>query len=107
MHLRLAFLLSLAFGVSAAVAAPKISSGISTNGVIAYQDDRDPTQFHYLPGRVALQLGSTLDAFRVTYWGIGGPYRVQESDGQVQSRVGAVIAGNATFDISADQRLAI
>ena len=84
--------------------APKLNRGVSTGAAIAWQDSENQNQFHYMPSRVELKLGETLQSFAVTYWGIGKKYLVQESSGKISSRVGAVIAGTASLDISGNQR---
>src|SRR4051794_17817400 len=73
-------------------AAPKFSQGTAIAGVIAFQDDIDPTQFHYLPGRVDLDLGANLKAFKAQYWGIGPTHWAQDTDGSIYSIVGAIIS---------------
>lgn len=86
--------------------APKLTSGTATDGVIAYQDHADPTQFHYIPARADCILGDTLLDFDVTYWGINpAPYYVLvPPDTTPFNSVGAVLAGRARLDISAKQR---
>jgi hypothetical protein len=90
--------------VQDSAAGPKISKGTAKDGVIVYQDDSDPSQFYYVPARVDLDLGTTLPDFKVTYWGIGPSMLVQDTDGSISSRVGAVLSGRATIDISSQQR---
>ena len=45
--------------------APRISKGAVSNGAIAYQDDGDPTQFHYFPSSPGLTLDDNLKAAEV------------------------------------------
>ncbi|SHJ82203.1 hypothetical protein SAMN02745163_02619 [Clostridium cavendishii DSM 21758] len=84
--------------------AAKISGGVSSAGVIAYQDDKDSNQFHYLPANIEFVEGDTLKEFSVTYWGLGDPYYVQDDTGEFISLSGATLSGRATFDISNNQR---
>ncbi|MBJ3793153.1 hypothetical protein I8J38_32150, partial [Bacillus sp. OA1] len=84
----------------------KINKGISTQGVIAYQDDADPTIFHYYPNNPQCKLGETLTEFKVTYWGIGPQY-IARIDDQYYDAVGAILSGRAAIDITEEQRVAI
>jgi hypothetical protein len=80
-----------------------ISKTTSGNGVIAYQDHADNTQFYYVPLVVDTALGGSLTSFKVDYWGVGRSYLV--SDGSdIKSMFGAVLSGTANFDITAFQR---
>ena len=82
-----------------------ISKATSGDGVVAYQDHSDLSQFWYVPLRVDTTLGGSLTAFKVDYWGIGARYLVQESTtGKIRSMFGAVLSGTAVFDISDYQR---
>jgi hypothetical protein len=49
-----------------------ISAITSLDGVIAYQDHADKSQFYYVPQSIDLALGQNLKIFKVDYWGIGG-----------------------------------
>lgn len=88
-------------------AAPKFSKGTSVGGVIAYQDDADPAQFHYLPGQIDLSLGVNLTSFKAQHWGIGPTFWGQDSNGQVYSIVGAILSGSANLGITDAQRQAL
>jgi hypothetical protein len=71
-----------------------ISAITSLDGVIAYQDHADKSQFYYVPQSIDLALGQNLKIFKVDYWGIGGPYRVADSDGtSLRSRFGGILSG--------------
>ncbi|OPA26141.1 hypothetical protein [Bacillus cereus] len=84
----------------------KLNQHITTQGVTAYQDDADPTVFHYYPANAQCKLGETLTEFKVTYWGIGPQYIAQIGD-QYYDAVGAILAGRASVDVTEDQRTAI
>lgn len=71
--------------------------------VVVYQDSEDSQTFFYVPTQVEGRLGETLEAFKVTYWGYGKPF-FRQHNGQVSSVFGLVIAGQATLEISAQQR---
>jgi hypothetical protein len=81
-----------------------ISAVTSGDGVIAYQDHADATQFYYVPQRVETILGGSLSAFKVDYWGMAEPYLVQDSDQTIRSMFGAIMSGSALFDIADSQR---
>ena len=84
----------------------RINAGVSVKGAIAYQDDSDPNQFHYFPSAPRLTLEDQLEAFSVTYWGIGErPYYSQNPDTQeISSQVGAILSGQVIFDIANAQK---
>jgi len=84
----------------------KINAGVSVKGAIAYQDDVDEAQFHYFPSAPRLTLEDQLEAFSVTYWGIGErPYYSQNPDtGEISSQVGAILSGQVIFDIANAQK---
>lgn len=86
--------------------AAKLSGGTAKEGVVAYQDHEDPSQFHYIPANIDCVLGDNLQEFSVKYWGVGAPYYIQEGDKYV-SITGAVISGSVALDISEQQRQAI
>jgi len=90
-----------------ALAAPKFTKGTAVAGVIAFQDDSDPAQFFWVPGRVDLALGTNLKAFKTQYWGIGPVHWAQDSTGAIYSIVGAILAGSANLDITDAQRNAL
>lgn len=73
--------------------------GVSAAGVTAYQDDAEPTQFHYVPNRTECILGETMIGFHTTYWGISGPIQVNN-----KSVVGAIVSGQGVLDITEEQR---
>jgi hypothetical protein len=82
----------------------RLTRGTSVDGVIAYQDHVEPSQFHYLPARGDCVLGDTLNNFEVDYWGINAmPYYVQTGNDLINS-VGGILSGQARLDISATQR---
>ncbi len=85
-------------------AAPKFSRGTALKGVIAYQDDSDPTQFWYIPTSVPLVMGSSLLDFGVKYWGVAKPFRVTQPDGFQRSIIGATLSGRANIDITPQLR---
>lgn len=84
----------------------KINAGVSVKGAIAYQDDVDETQFHYFPSAPKLTLEDQLEAFSVTYWGIGArPYYSQNPDTEeISSQVGAILSGQVIFDVANAQK---
>lgn len=85
--------------------APKLSAGVSVKGAIAYQDDADPNTFHYFPSAPRLTLEDNLEAFSVKYWGIGERYYAENHDtGEINSLVGATIAGQVIFDNTSAER---
>ena len=85
--------------------APRISKGAVSNGAIAYQDDGDPTQFHYFPSSPGLTLDDNLKAYSAQYWGIGRRYFAEDgSNGQINSLVGATVSGVTTFDLTGPQK---
>jgi len=88
----------LAFG------APKFSKGTSADGVIAWQDASDPSQFYYMPGRIDTVLGQNLKAFKAEYWGIGPAHWAQDSSGTIYSITGAILSGSANLDVTQAQR---
>ena len=83
-----------------------LSRGVAADGVLAWQDNQDPKTFHYFPSRIDAELGSTIQEFEVTYYGIGAkPYYQKISpDPTPQSVVGGVLSGLAVPDISEAQR---
>jgi hypothetical protein len=89
------------------LAAPKFSTGTAVDGVIVYQDASDTSQFFYLPGRIDSALGVNLRSFKAQYWGIGPTFWGQDSNGNVYSIVGAILAGSANMDITSAQRDAV
>lgn len=89
---------------SLAKAAPKFSRGTAIDGVIAYQDDSDPTQFWYIPTSVPLVLKKSLPDFGVKYWGVARAYRIKHNDGFYKSVVGATLQGRANIDITPELR---
>jgi hypothetical protein len=88
-------------------AAPLFSKGTSIDGVLAYQDSEDQTQFHYLPLVMDALLGERLRTFKVTHYGIGKSYFVQSISGEITSRAGAIISGTVRIDVSPAQRVAL
>jgi hypothetical protein len=84
-----------------------VNIGVSVKGAIAYQDDVDEAQFHYFPSAPRLTLEDQLEAFSVTYWGIGErPYYSQNPDtGEISSQVGAILSGQVIFDIAIAQKI--
>lgn len=101
------FLVLAACACQYAVSAPKFSKGTTADGVIAFQDDADSTQFYYVPGRIDTVLGENLKSFKAQYWGIGPTHWAQDSTGQVISITGAIISGSANLDITKVQRESI
>jgi hypothetical protein len=88
--------------------APKISSGVAIDGVIAYQDDANPSQWHYIPARADLILDDTLVDFEVIYYGLGAsPFFADPGSGITQSLSGGILAGRARIDITNPQRDAL
>lgn len=87
--------------------APLLSDGVHIAGASAYRDDSDGNQFHYIPRKVFTVPGETLQNFRCTYWGFGKKYLVQENDGSIRSRIGAIMSGLATADLTRAQRAAL
>lgn len=84
----------------------KINAGVSVKGAIAYQDDVDENQFHYFPSAPKLTLEDQLEAFSVTYWGIGErPYFARNPDtDEISSQVGAILSGQVIFDVANAQK---
>ncbi|UZF94448.1 hypothetical protein [Bosea sp. NBC_00550] len=98
----------VAFATAPAIALPKIESSTRANGVVAFQDEADPKQFHIYPERIPLVLGLTLSDPSVKYWGIGAPFRQKDPEyGLYVPIVGATISGLATVTITPDQETAI
>jgi len=88
--------------------AGMVSKGVSVKGAIAYQDDADPTQFHYFPAAPKLTLEDNLEAFSVKYWGIGERYYTEDAaTGVITSLVGATMSGQVIFDLAGAQRDAL
>lgn len=85
-------------------AVPKFSRGTAIDGVIAYQDDSDLTQFWYIPTSVPLVVGKSLPDFGVKYWGVSRAFRVKQNDGFYKSIVGATLQGRANIDITPELR---
>lgn len=95
-------------GTMPATALPKIESSTRANGIVAFQDDADSSQFHIYPERIPLVLGLTLSDPTVKYWGIGAPFRQKDPEyGLYVPIVGATISGLATVTITPDQDAAI
>jgi hypothetical protein len=85
-------------------ALPKIESATRASGVVAFQDENDPKQFHIYPERVPLVLGLTLSDPTVKYWGIGAAFREKEPDyGLWVPIVGGTISGMGTITITPEQ----
>jgi hypothetical protein len=71
----------------------KLSSGTSANGVMAFQDHEERSQFHYWPARADLVLGDTLPEFAVEILSIvvdeeflsGGDFLGFDSVGELNS----------------------
>ncbi len=83
----------------------RFSSGTSIKGVIAYQDDADPSQFYYIPSSIPLVLGETLEDFNVTYFGVSAKHNAWDPvSGNYRSVVGASLAGKAKIGLSDRQR---
>ncbi len=80
-----------------------ISATTAGYGVQVYQDHNDKQQFYYVPLKAEAVLGSTLQDFKVDYWGIGPAYYVG-SGSNVRSVFGAILSGTASIDISSHQR---
>jgi hypothetical protein len=80
-----------------------INATTSGYGVQVYQDHDQKDQFFYVPLRAELVLGDTLKSFSVDYWGIGDEYLVG-SGNKIYSAFGAILAGNASIDITSYQR---
>ena len=88
--------------------AGMVSKGVSVKGAMAYQDDVDPTQFHYFPAAPKLTLEDNLEAFSVKYWGIGERYYTEDAaTGVITSLVGATMSGQVIFDLAGAQRDAL
>ncbi|XOV81271.1 MAG: hypothetical protein ACFHVJ_10045 [Aestuariibacter sp.] len=83
-----------------ALSAPHINKTLQTSGLIVYQDHSDENQFFYIPANVPVILGSTLEDFKTTYWGIARPFH-DESSGK--SLFGATVTGRAQICASESQ----
>ncbi|MBV9783714.1 MAG: hypothetical protein JO264_07820 [Acidisphaera sp.] len=94
-------------GASPALSAPRLSSGVSVKGAIAYQDFADKTQFYYVPGVVPVTVGDTLTDFSFRYWGVSRPMLVPVDGGLNKSVIGGVLGGRATIDLTDSQRSAL
>jgi hypothetical protein len=105
-HFHIACMIALVVSLPAS-AAPKFTKGTAVAGVIAFQDDADPAQFFWIPGRVDLALGTNLTSFKTQYWGIGPVHWAQDSTGAIYSIVGAILSGSANLDIVDSQRSAL
>ncbi|MDF1607770.1 hypothetical protein PZ897_06235 [Hoeflea sp. YIM 152468] len=87
------------------VMVAKLNAGVSVKGAIAYQDNQDPDQFHYFPSAPRLTLEDQLEAFKVSYWGIGGEYYSKNpTTGAITSEVGASVSGQVIFDAANKQK---
>lgn len=96
----LAAVLSCA-SVASAQSAPHFYRATSVRGAIAYQSAGDPSQFFYIPTETEEILGERLKEFRVSYYGVGEPFYVQNSaTGKIESSVGAVMSATAIIDLS-------
>jgi hypothetical protein len=88
--------------------AGRLNRPAAADGVIAYQDNKQPDLFHYFPMRIDAVVGETLKQFKVDYYGINQkPYWVDLGNGNYQSCVGGNLSGNAVPDITKTQRAAI
>jgi hypothetical protein len=96
-------------GLSGEIAsgAPRFSVGTSVQGVVAYQDSEEASQFHYLPMTMETLLGERIKTFKVTHYGIGKSYFVQSAGGEITSRAGAIVSGTIKLDILETQRQAL
>jgi hypothetical protein len=97
-------LIALGLFPPALFATPFLNKGTSIQGAIAYRDDSDPTQFHYLPLSTSSVLGDRLKTFEVKYFGVGKPFLVRQANGSITSRAGAIVSGTFVIDLSAAQR---
>jgi hypothetical protein len=89
-----------------AVAVPKTGTGISTEGVIAYQDHQDPKQWHYYPLRTDLAPNGGIISFTGTHWGFG-PAFYSCPDGSTTncySAVGGLVGGSVAINYSPSQK---
>jgi hypothetical protein len=80
-----------------------INATTAAYGVQVYQDHAQKDQFFYVPLQADLDLGTTLEDFKVDYWGINAPF-YSGGGGEIRSLFGAILAGRANIDISAYQR---
>lgn len=84
----------------------RFNRGTSTNeGVRAYQDHEDMSQFYYFPGVIECLPDGNLIDFKVSYYGFGRPYCIKDlSTGEIKSVFGAAISGRILMDITETQR---
>jgi len=88
-----------------AQSAPHFYRATSVRGAIAYQSAGDPAQFFYIPTETEALLGERLKEFRVSYYGIGEPFYILNSETRkVESSVGAIMSATAIIDLSEDTR---
>jgi len=80
-----------------------INATTAAFGVQVYQDHAQKDQFFYVPLRADLDLGTTLEDFKVDYWGINAPF-FSGGDTGIKSLFGGVLSGRANIDISSYQR---
>lgn len=106
-HSLLIFLIFTTKGLLSQGIGPKFYSGFSYKGVDVFQDAGDSNQFYFVPSSCDLVLGETLKNFKTTYWGIGKPFYVKLSTGQVKSVQGAIVSGTGVFDITDGQRKSV
>jgi hypothetical protein len=91
--------------VTYAQSAPHFYKATSVRGAIAYQSAGDANQFFYIPTQTEALLGERLKEFRVSYYGIGEPFYIQNSETRkVESSVGAIMSATAIIDLSEDTR---
>lgn len=88
----------------AAYGAPAFSRGTSIQGAIAYQDASDPSQFWYFPTTADQLLGERLRAYRVTHFGYGKAYYVQDDQGHFHNATGGIVSGTFAYDLSPAKR---
>jgi len=89
---------------STTYAAPAFSRGTSIQGAIAYQDAGDATQFWYFPTSADQLLGERLRAYRVTHFGYGKAYYVQDDQGRFHNATGGIVSGTFAYDLSPAKR---
>ena len=86
------------------LAAPYLSKGTGITGALAYQDDQDPTQFWYVPLSAQATIPDRIKTFKVSYFGVGKAFLVQQADGTITSKAGALLSGTINIDLSSTQR---
>lgn len=85
----------------------RLNKSVVADGVIAYQDRENPRKFHYMPARIDAVLNSTLNNFKVQYYGIGEKPHWVKGNTEYLNLCGGIVSGQAVLDITTTQRESI